>query len=199
MLKPMLLTLAFVLATLCGSLRAGAPCCDGCGCQPCTRKVCRLVCDTKKVPTPVYSVVCEDFCLPGPSVKCKVPCCCPEGCHSGCHNGYKIVWKPTCGKVHTRANLVVGKTEKEVPSYKCVVEEVCTRCGHCAHRTTYPSAADPTTAVAMAGEEGTNAIADPGVPSPAQTADAEVVEATEAVADKSVASKSLVDRMFTRR
>ena len=199
MFKPALFSLAFVLAASCGSLRAGAPCCEGCGCQPCTRKVCRLVCDTKKVPTPVYSVVCEDFCLPGPSVKCKVPCCCPEGCHSGCHNGYKIIWKPTCGKVRTRANLVVGKKEKEVPSYKCVVEEVCTRCGHCAKRTTYPSAGDPATAVAMAGDEGTNAVADPGIQLPPQAADAAAVEAGEAIADKGLANKSYVERLFTRR
>lgn len=189
----LLLPVALLLASSGVPLHAAKPsCCTGCGCQPCTRKVCRLVCETKKVSTPVYSVVCEDFCLPGPSVKCKVPCCCPEGCHAGCHNGYKIVYKPTCGKVRTRANLVVGKKDKEVPSYKCVVEEVCVRCGHCAHRTTYPSAADRAAAIAMAGQEGTNAIADPGELPPI---DAPVVPASATTA----ASSRLVDRLFVRK
>jgi len=197
MFKPTfsLVPIVVALLAMCGSLRGEAPCCQGCGCQPCTRKVCKLVCESKKVPTPVYSVECEDFCLPGPSVKCKVPCGCPDGCHSGCHKGYKVVYKPTCGKVRTRANLVVGKKEKEVPSYKCVVEEVCARCGHCAHRTTFPSATDPASARALAGDEGTSAIADPGLPASVQTVEAE----TRGFDDEGLAGRSLVERLFTRR
>ena len=76
MIKFLLLPLAVVVAAPCGLLRAAAPCCNGCGChQPCTKKVCRLVCDTKTVSKNVYSCECEDFCLPGCSKKCKVPCC----------------------------------------------------------------------------------------------------------------------------
>ena len=204
MSRLMLLSIAFV--SLGTAAHAGARCCGGCGCQPCTRKVCKLVCDTKKVPTPVYSVVCEDFCLPGPSIKCKVPCCCPEGCHSGCHNGYKIVYKPTCGKVRTRANLVVGKKEKKVPSYKCVVEEVCCRCGHCAKRTTYPSAGDAPTAMAMAGVEGTNAIATSASPAQGETNDIATAASpapteSNAASDDAppVASRNFVDRLFVRK
>jgi hypothetical protein len=136
-------------------LRAGAPCCGGCGCQPCTRKVCRLVCETKEVTKKVYSCECEDFCVPGRSICCKTPCNCPGKC---CKD--HTVWKPTCGCVRTRVVLVAKDEKKKVPSYKCVVEEVCTRCGHCAKATALPAADDAESAVAMAKEAGLEVVAD---------------------------------------
>jgi hypothetical protein len=56
--------------------------------------------------------------------------------------------------------LVVKDEKKKVPSYKCVVEEVCTRCGHCAKSTALPAADDAESAVAMAKEAGLEVVAD---------------------------------------
>ncbi|MBI2824555.1 MAG: hypothetical protein HYX69_07715 [Planctomycetia bacterium] len=130
----------------CGVASADQPCCQGCGCRPCTKKVCRLVCETKEVTKKVYSCKCEDFCIPGRSICCKKPCDCHGLCGLFCDH---YTYKPTCGCVRTRVVPVITNETKTVPSYKCVVEEVCTRCGHCANRLDYPTADDPKAAVAM--------------------------------------------------
>lgn len=98
--------------------------CKHCGCQRNCRKVCHLVCEKKEETKIEYTCECEDFCIPCPSKKCgiKVECDC-DGKHR------KIVWQPTCAKVHTRKKLVKKETKKEVPNYKWVVEEYCCVCG----------------------------------------------------------------------
>jgi hypothetical protein len=98
--------------------------CHHCGCQRNCRKVCRLVCETTKEKKTEYSCECEDFCLPGPSKKCgvKVECDC-----TGHHR--KIIWKPTCAKVHTRKKLVREEKTKEVPTFKWEVDVYCCVCG----------------------------------------------------------------------
>lgn len=101
------------LAALVGSaVRAtgGQECCHHCGCNCHVRKVCKVVCDTKKVPEVSYEVKCEDICLPGKSHKC------------GCE------WIPSCGRVKTVKKLVKVETTKTVPVYKCVVEYYCNEC-----------------------------------------------------------------------
>jgi len=66
----------------------GPACCDP-GCMNCSRKVCRVVCDTKKVKKVIWQVQCEDFCpqLPACGVlhdcllgACKKKGCCDPGC-----------------------------------------------------------------------------------------------------------------------
>lgn len=85
-------------------------CCQHCGCNCNVRKVCKLVCENKKVTDHHYDVKCEDICLPGKSHKC------------GCD------WIPSCGRVKTVKKLVKIETSKMVPSYKCVVEYYCCDC-----------------------------------------------------------------------
>jgi len=107
----------------------------------------------KEVSKPVYECKCEDFCIPGRSICCKSPCDCPGKC---CKD--HTIYKPTCGCVRSRTVLVVKKETKKVPSYKCVVEEVCTHCGHCAKLMDYPTADDAETALAMVKGTGVDQI-----------------------------------------
>lgn len=104
-------------------------CCSGCGCRCCLKPVCRLVCEMKEVKETVYDCKCEDFCVPGPSEHCGKQCECdcqsPHG--KSCH----ILWKPTCGKVHSRHILTKHDVVKKVPTYRCEVVYVCDKC--CGH------------------------------------------------------------------
>lgn len=103
-------------------------CCQGCGCQSCCKKVCRLVCETKKIKEPYYCCECEDFCLPGPS-KC---CGYREVCEPCGKTHLEKIWQPSCGHVKTRYHLVKKEVEKEVCVYKCEVVYLCNRCcQHC--------------------------------------------------------------------
>jgi hypothetical protein len=106
--------------------RAGHLFCHQCGCHQNCRKVCKLVCEKKKETTIEYSSECEEFCIPGPSHKCGV---CYERDECGGHPHRKVIWQPTCAKVHTRKKLVKKEVTKEVPDYKWVVEEYCCICG----------------------------------------------------------------------
>lgn len=98
---------------------AAAQCCDHCGCQSSCDKVCRPVCEIKKVPKVTYDCECEDFCVPGKS------------CHSvvcdDCGNK-KHVYTPQCGEVRTRKKLVKNETTIDKVTYKWVVETVCCGC-----------------------------------------------------------------------
>lgn len=126
------LTVTLAMSLSCSWLSFYAPpikaddgsCCHHCGCQSSCKKVCRLVCETKKVKEPCYSCECEDFCLPGPSKCCghRVVC---EPC--GKTHKEKI-WQPSCGCVKTRKKLVKTEIEKEVCVYKCEVVYLCNRC-----------------------------------------------------------------------
>ena len=192
MIRISILPLLVLLASPCAVLRAGAPCCDGCGCQPCTRKVCRLVCEPKEETKKVYSCKCEDFCIPGRSICCKKPCDCHWWCCLCCDH---YTYKPTCGCVRTRVVPVITTETKKVPSYKCVVEEVCTRCGHCARKVDYPSAEDAATAVAMVKDPGVERIEGAEMPPAADPFQPPV----GAAPSQEVASRSFVDRFFVRK
>jgi hypothetical protein len=112
-------------------------CCEHCG----ARKVCKVVCEMKKVRKTVWAVECEEFCPLLPRL-CRDgdPCCDP--CQPACRDrkcgkcrdccdpcaeieGRKYV-PPKCGKLRTVKKLVRKEIECEVPGYKCVV--VCPRC-----------------------------------------------------------------------
>jgi hypothetical protein len=126
--------------TLVAAVRAGAGdcCCAHCGCdQPC-QKVCRLVCEEKKVEIVCWGCKCEDFCLPKPSEPgckhCEMVCgACDEPCD--CTKPYAepkrfvwFDWTPGCAKIHTKKKLMQKKETKTVPSYKWVVEDLCAGC-----------------------------------------------------------------------
>jgi hypothetical protein len=98
---------------------AWADCCEHCGCESPCRKVCRLVCETEKVPKTTYDCACEEFCVPGPSKRTTV-------CDA-CGNKHQV-YTPTCGKLRTRTKLVKHETFEEKIVYKWVVEDVCCQC-----------------------------------------------------------------------
>lgn len=103
-----------VLLTAPVSQAVAGDCCNHCGCTQNFVKVCRVVCETRKVTEHCWRCVCEDYCMPGKSEKC------------GCS------WIPSCGKVRTRKKLIRYTITREVPVYKCVVEYRCCNCeGEC--------------------------------------------------------------------
>ncbi|MCS7303879.1 MAG: hypothetical protein NZ602_02060 [Thermoguttaceae bacterium] len=109
--------------------------CAVCGCpRPC-KKVCRVVCETKKVEETVWEVECEEFCplLPkifGRKGACAGADCGPElsDCGVCAAGGGKELCPPQCGKPRCKKTLVKKTVTKEVPVYRCVVEHVCGVC-----------------------------------------------------------------------
>lgn len=124
-MKSLAIALAIALAASASTCEAGHLFCNHCGCKQHCKKVCRLVCGKKKEIKIEYSCECEDFCIPGRSVKCGVKCECNRLGIKCCH----AVLKPVCAEVRTKRVLVKKEVEKEVPDYKWVVEEVCCQCG----------------------------------------------------------------------
>lgn len=110
-------------------------CCDQCGCQCCTIKVCHVVKETKKVPKTCYGCECEDICVPCKSTLCDVHCECKKDPCTGCCVEKKVYdWIPNCGYVKTRAKLTKREIEVEQTTYKWVVEELCPSCAdRCRH------------------------------------------------------------------
>jgi hypothetical protein len=51
-----------------------------------------------------------------------------DDCECGQHKHPEPIWQPTCGRVITRHKLVKIETVKEVPSFKCVVVNMCPHC-----------------------------------------------------------------------
>jgi len=110
------------ILVFCGSAALAGECCDpcaACGCNDNCCKVCRVICEVKKVPKPEYDCECEDYCIPGKSI-CTIEC-------DECGNRKKV-YTPTCGTVRTRTKLV--KKEKMVDKvfYKWEVVNLCAPC-----------------------------------------------------------------------
>ena len=135
-----LLTSLFVVATA-GSISrlfagGGRLRCRLCSGSNNCSKVCRLVCEEKRITTTCWGTKCEDFCAPGPS--------CPdhEHCETVCGNNGDpqapcsepktlrwTHWTPgDCGTVYTKKKLMKRTITKKVPSYKWVVEDLCPAC-----------------------------------------------------------------------
>lgn len=130
-----LLTLA-VVVTIASRARAGNGCCAHCGCAEGCQKICRLVCETKKVITVCWGCQSEDFCVPGRSTpngkQCEMVC---EECadpKAPSVQPKKFVWTEWIpsgtAKVYTRHKLMKRTITKTVPSYKWVVEDLCPQC-----------------------------------------------------------------------
>jgi hypothetical protein len=128
------LTVVAAYITQYGAIAAGCDHCNrDCGC----RKVCRLVCEEKKVEITCWGVECEDFCLPKhgkPGCKhCELVC--DEDCgdpEQKVHTGpKKFVWHDWCAggaKIYTKKKLMKKVVTKKVPTYKWVVEDLCGEC-----------------------------------------------------------------------
>lgn len=129
----------FVHALLERTSLGGEFCCAICGCQDSCQKVCRLVCEEKKVDVICWGMKCEDFCLPGPSK----PCC--KQCDLVCDDcgkkpkeddpvatPHRFIWRDwipsTNAKIYTKKKLMQRIDTKKVPSYKWVVEDLCKKC-----------------------------------------------------------------------
>jgi hypothetical protein len=122
---------SYVLAAECG-------CCSGCGCSVGCQKVCKLVCEEKKVEVVCWGCKCEDFCVPGPSCRgsqhCETVC---ETCGDKESEGICVEpkakvwyeWIPGCSaKKYTKTKLMRGVTTIKVPSHKWVLEDLCADC-----------------------------------------------------------------------
>ncbi len=133
------LSLILTIAALGASriVRAGEGCCTHCGCHEC-HKVCRLVCEEKKVEVVCWGCKCENFCLPthGKEIAKHCELVCDDQACGDCHNGVqvkpkKFVWRewcPSCAKMFTKKKLMKKVITKKIPTYKWVVEDVCDKC-----------------------------------------------------------------------
>jgi hypothetical protein len=110
-------------------------CCAQCGCAQC-QKICRLVCEDKKVTITCYGCKSEDFCVPCPSkpgcLQCEEDCgnCEADG-KDVCARPKKFLWlewQPGLAKIYTRQKLMRKVVTKKIPSYKWVVEDLCAEC-----------------------------------------------------------------------
>jgi len=128
---------ASVAPILTNSSWAAHRCCTGCGCSASRcRKVCRLVREDKKITTTCWGMECEDVCVPGPShpecKHCEMVCGKGEGDKQICTQPKKLVWTswvPGCGRdIVTKRKLMKKTVTKIVPSFKWVVEDMCTAC-----------------------------------------------------------------------
>ena len=110
---------------------------ESCGesCAPCTKKVCKLVEEERKVEVVCWGCKCEDFCVPGPGCPkcehCKRVCPnCDEGTENArmCAQPKRFFWYDwitcRCPQMYTRTKLMKRVEVVKVPTYKWVVEEV---------------------------------------------------------------------------
>ncbi len=115
---------------------AGSGCCVHCGREENCQKVCRLVCEDKKITTTCWGFKSEDFCVPGPSQRgcthCETVCDECPGPKGPCVQPQKLVWTEwmpgSSAKVYTKKKLMKRTVTKTVPSYRWVVEDVCSQC-----------------------------------------------------------------------
>jgi hypothetical protein len=128
----------FSLITSLGPFNCYAQQCQCCGCKTDSAKVCRLVCEEKKVEVVCWGCQSEDFCVPGPA--------CPKAqhCEKVCANCSQDVkqnsveskskkftwteWLPVSASLYTKKKLMKQTITKKVPSYKWVVEDLCSTC-----------------------------------------------------------------------
>jgi hypothetical protein len=138
--SPLAIVLSFGTALIiaaASATKAGNHGCAHCGREQSCQKVCRLVCEEKKVNVVCWGGKCEDFCLPGHSQRDGKHCeaaCEAEACNQDgiCSKPKPFVWHdwiPGCSKGSATKHKLMKKTVvKTVPSYKWVVEDLCPQC-----------------------------------------------------------------------
>lgn len=145
-----------VVGLITGRARAGSGSCARCGCSEGCQKICRLVCENKKVTTTCWGCQSEDFCIPCPSEPNGQHCelvCDETDPKAPCAKPKKFVWTewmPSSAKVHTKKKLMKRTVTKSIPSYKWVTEDLCPQCA--ANRE--PSAAHPGVTVLPTSQPG---------------------------------------------
>lgn len=131
-------SLLFVVAAtnLIEHAHAGDGCCDRCGCVGSCQKICRLVRADKKITTVCWGCKREDFCVNGRSTylgrECDIVCDDETDPKAPCTQPKKLSWgswAPNgCASIYTRTKLMKRTITKTVPSFKYVVEELCSEC-----------------------------------------------------------------------
>jgi hypothetical protein len=110
--------------------------CARCGYGGACQKVCRLVCEDKKIEVTCWGSVCEDFCIPCHGIRgcehCEMVCgecdCNPDTPNAKAKPFVWTDWMPTKAVMFTRHKLMKKTITKNVPSYKWVVEDLCPQC-----------------------------------------------------------------------
>jgi hypothetical protein len=133
-----LLPATLLVAALTGQANAEQGCCCAhCGCAAPCQKVCRLVCEEKKVDVFCWGCKCEEFCLPCHSKPgcrhCETVCndcatCDPKVPQSEPKRFIWSDWFPSGARIYTRTKLMRKTDTVTVPSYKWVVEDLCAEC-----------------------------------------------------------------------
>ena len=90
----------------------------------------------QKITTTCWGFKSEDFCVPGPSQRgcthCETVCDECLGPKGPCVQPQKLVWTEwmpgSTAKVYTKKKLMKRTVTKTVPSYRWVVEDVCSQC-----------------------------------------------------------------------
>lgn len=118
---------ALILAGVAIPSQAGllADCCPNCGCHQ-LQKVCRVVPDVKKVTQTKYTVESEDVCVQG-KTRCEERLVADANCPNGLR--CETVQVPTCDRIVTKKKIKKVTTTVEKPTFKCVVDTVCSQCG----------------------------------------------------------------------
>ena len=144
---------AAIIAVASSRVSFAGECMFGCCGRPTCGMVCKLVCDTKKVPVPCYGCKCKAMAAPGLIRPCSCPCadcgcaCAEDGCGSQCcdacgestwngcqANPAKTIFCPSswfsccCAKPRTITLLTKRKVERTIPSYHWEVVEGCACC-----------------------------------------------------------------------
>lgn len=120
----------------CLDRRGHSSCCEKCGCQSSCHKICRLICEDKKVQEVCWGVECEDFCVPGPSTPgcehCEKVCEPSNDPKEPCTASKNFIWKSwipsMTTKIFTKKKLMKKTVTKTIPGYKWVVEDLCAAC-----------------------------------------------------------------------
>lgn len=131
--------IGWMLASSASLCQASEICCALCGCRDSCHKVCRLVCEEKKVDVICWGVKCEDFCTPGPSKPgckhCDLVCdACDEKAKADDPQSkpHRFVWRDwipwKSPQIRTKRKLMQKIETKKIPSYKWVVEDLCKEC-----------------------------------------------------------------------
>jgi len=135
--RRLLLPAMLVAATFTTRALAKEGCCAHCGCQADCQRVCRLVCEEKKVEVFCWACKCEDFCVARHSTPgcehCKTVCddcemADPKAPHPEPKRIIWLDWFPHGAKVYSRTKLMRKTENVSVPSYKWVFEEMCAEC-----------------------------------------------------------------------
>ncbi len=123
------------ITNIVGQAHAYDRCCAHCGGMEGCQKICRLVCEEKKVTFTCWGCKREDFCLPGPSTRGEEHCelvCDETDPKAPCTQPKKFIWNDWipggCAKVYTKTKLMKRTITKTVPSFKWVVEDLCPQC-----------------------------------------------------------------------